>query len=253
MRTSWHDIWGSARGPVMGLAPQTRLLSGATIFAACMVAPAATLQGPLIVIGATVMWLIACRPPLKVVRGALVLGLVLFLPYFLLLPIIPVDPSPGIGRWWHAVAVPWGVLLRGLSGMLVSIGTVASLSASDLREGLLRLPVPRVVSAILLQIVHQAATLFYETRRVASAVAVRGASNARVTGWRVLSSLPRVWLPRIIVRAERVAAAMELRGYCDGDLRSFRQHRMGLADGAALVLAIGVLGLSVMARIRGIA
>jgi energy-coupling factor transporter transmembrane protein EcfT len=137
--------------------------------------------------------------------------------------------------------------------MLVSIGTVASLSASDLREGLLRLPVPRVVSAILLQIVHQAATLFYETRRVASAVAVRGASNARVTGWRVLSSLPRVWLPRIIVRAERVAAAMELRGYCDGDLRSFRQHRMGLADGAALVLAIGVLGLSVMARIRGIA
>jgi hypothetical protein len=35
-------------------------------------------------------WLAVCRPPIRVVRLAFLLGLALFLPYFLLLPIMPV-------------------------------------------------------------------------------------------------------------------------------------------------------------------
>jgi hypothetical protein len=42
MRTSWHDIWGCGRGPVAGLSPQVRILSGAVLFAAVMVAPSAS-------------------------------------------------------------------------------------------------------------------------------------------------------------------------------------------------------------------
>jgi len=72
------------------------------------------------------------------------------------------------------------------------------------------------------QIVHQAASLFYETKRVASAMAVRGASGGGKAAWQVLWSLPRVWLPRIVDRADRVADAMELRGYCDGETRTLR-------------------------------
>ena len=136
--------------------------------------------------------------------------------------------------------------------MLVSVATVASLTASDLREALVRLPVPSIVSAILLQIVHQTATLFYETERVASAMAVRGASSGGTTAWRVLASLPKVWLPRVLVRAERVAAAMELRGYCDADLPSFRQHKSRPADAGVLVLSIAVLALAITLRVWGV-
>jgi cobalt/nickel transport system ATP-binding protein len=132
-------------------------------------------------------------------------------------------------------AIVWSVFMRGMSSLLVSVATITTLSAGDLREGLMRLPVPGVVSAILLQIVHQTATLAYETRRVASAMAVRGASSGGLTMWRLLSSLPRVWLPRIVRRADRVACAMELRGYCDVVVEFRKPMRMRLADIIALL------------------
>ncbi|HUT77463.1 MAG TPA: CbiQ family ECF transporter T component [Polyangia bacterium] len=249
MRTSLHDIWGRGRGPVRRLSPHTRLNAGIAAFAACIIAPAATVAGSLGVAAVVAIWLAACRPPFRVLRIAGALGLVLFLPYFLLLPLLPDAPSDPGGSWRQALLVPWAVLLHGMSGMLVSVATVASLSASELREALVRLPVPGVVSAILLQIVHQAATLFYETKRVAAAMAVRGASSGGVAGWRVLSSLPRVWLPRVVERAERVTAAMELRGYGEDELRSFQRSKTGLADCAALVAAAGALAASIALRL----
>jgi energy-coupling factor transporter transmembrane protein EcfT len=222
-------------------------------FTACMIAPAATVQGSLGVAAVVAIWLSACCPPVRVVRMAVTLGLVLFLPYFLLLPLLPEAPGdPGVS-WQQAMTVPWSVLCHGMGGMLVSIATTSSLSADELREALVHLPVPGVVSAILLQIVHQAATLIYETRRVAAAVAVRGASSGVTTGWRLISSLPSVWLPRVVERAERVTAAMELRGYCDDELRSSRRSRTGLADGAVLVAAAGALAASIALRCWGAA
>jgi energy-coupling factor transporter transmembrane protein EcfT len=179
------------------------------------------------------------------------LGLALFLPYFLLLPWLPDAPSGTAGSGRHALVVPWTILLRGLGGMLVCTATVTSLTAADLREALLRLPVPGIVSAILLQIVHQTSTLFYETRRVAAAMAVRGASSGGATAWRVLASLPQVWLPRVIVRAERVGAAMELRGYCDGHLQPFHATALGLADLGTLGVAAAALGSAVALRVLG--
>jgi energy-coupling factor transporter transmembrane protein EcfT len=130
--------------------------------------------------------------------------------------------------------------------LLVSVATITTLRASDLREAVVALPVPAAVSAILLQIVHQTATLAYETRRVASAIAVRGASTGGLTAWRLLSSLPRVWLPRIVQRADRTAAAMELRGYCEPRLEP--GERPGWRDGAALALVLFALALAVAAR-----
>ena len=248
MRTFIHDIWGCARGPATALAPQTRIIAGAALFAACMIAPATTAPGIAFGVAAAVLWLAACGLPGKLVRSSLVFGLVLFLPFFLLALIGNATPHELPGGWKQSLIVPSSILVRGLTGMFVSIATAASLNASDLREGLIRLPLPRIVSEILLQIVHQTATLVYETRRVAAAMAVRGASGGGLTAWRVLASLPCVWLPRVMQRAERVAAAMELRGYCDGELHSFRAAPMRILDGAALILVFCTLGIAVAIR-----
>ena len=250
MRTPLHDIWGSASGPVTRLAPQTRLVSGAAVFVACVAAPAATVAGSLAVLVATVAWVAACRPPGRLVRNTAALGLAAFLPYFLLLPLLPDAAWSGPAPWLRALAVPWSILLRGMSSILISMATATTLGGSDLHEALVRLPLPAVVSAILLQIVHQTATLIDETRRVASAMAVRGASRGVVTAWRLVSSLSRVWLPRLLVRAERVAAAMELRGYLDRALRPLRRIDTSFADTAVIVLALGLLVFAVLLRVR---
>ena len=243
MRVALHEVWGCAHGPVSRLAPQTRILTGAALFAACMVAPAPARAGLALLATAAIGWLVACRTPFRIVRGAVLLGFAVFLPYFLLVPVIAGETASG--SWTVAVRVPSGVVAHGLAGMLVSIATVSALSASDLREGLLRLPVPTLVSAILLQIVHQTAALGYETRRIASAMAVRGASGKGLAAVRVLASLPQVWLPRVLLRAERVASAMDVRGYCEQDLPSFGSPGLGGRD--VIALAAGIA-----ARVRGL-
>lgn len=249
MRTSLHDVWGCARGPIRKLAPEVRLLAGSAVFGGCMVSSAATASGVGCAGGIAATWLLACRPPGRVLGATLLLGLALLLPYFLLLPLIPGSSGAVADRWFEALMVPWTILMRGLCGMLVCVATVTTLTASDLREALLRLPVPTLVSVILLQIVHQTATLFYETRRVAAAMAVRGASAGGRTAWRVLFSLPQVWLPRVILRAERVGAAMELRGYCEVTPRFQQRTPLRVRDVVALGAALGALGLAISVRV----
>ncbi|MDI7267871.1 MAG: energy-coupling factor transporter transmembrane component T, partial [Myxococcota bacterium] len=187
--------------------------------------------------GGAVAWGIACRPPGRVVRAVVLAGLALFLPYFLLAPLIHGDPSAATPDRVQVPAVLWSVFLRGMTGMFVSIATVTTLTAADLHEALVRLPVPRMVSAILVQVVHQTGVLVHETRQVASAMAVRGASTGGRTAWRVLSSLPRVWLPRVLRRAERVGAAMELRGYGPDAVAAIRVRALRPVDGLALAPA----------------
>jgi cobalt/nickel transport system permease protein len=253
MKTHWHDLWGCGRGPAVRLVPQTRLLLGVVAFAICMTAPATTVAGGLVIAVTVGTWLAASRPPQKTVFGFALLGLLLFVPTLLLLPLVPSNDPSAAGGWRHAFVASADILVRGTSGVLISMATVASVSVNDLREGLTRLPVPGIVSAIVVQIMHQTASLFYETKRVASAMAVRGASGGGRAAWQVLWSLPRVWLPRIVDRADRVADAMDLRGYCDGETRTLPSSRMRIADWTALALALAVLGSAVVIRVRGVA
>ncbi len=246
MKTAWHDIWGSARGPVRRLAPQTRIVCGVCAFTACLVAPASTVPGTGAIIVCGVLWVALCRPRLKIVGAAFAFGLVVLLPYFLLAPIIRYqEPSRG---WSDALAGPWAVVLHGIATMQVTIATVTTLTASDLRRGLIRLPVPRIMTAVLLQIVQQTYTILYETRRIAAAIAVRGGSVGFRTGLRVVMSLPSVWLPRIIERAERVAAAMEVRGYCRRDLRAMGSVAASRID--AVAVGLSILGLAGVIALR---
>jgi cobalt/nickel transport system permease protein len=249
MQTSWHNILGSGHGPVCRLAPQTRIMAGVVLFTACIVAPATTAPGILVIVASTVCWIITCGPPWRAVMSFSMFGLAVFLPYFLLVPLILVRGSGQGEEWTDALAVPWGVFLHGMTGILVSTSTAMTLSPSDLRIGALRLPVPGMVSAILLQIVHQTSELAYETRRVAAAFAIRGASTRWRTSMRLLSSIPKVWLPRVLIRADRVAAAMEVRGFCEADPQVFGRLSMKRADVATLSIAIGVLVLATALRL----
>ncbi len=246
MRVALHELWGCGRGPVSQLAPQVRIVVGAAAFGACMLAPIPSRAGFALLVATVVLWLAGGRVPLRIIGSTVLLGCVVLAPYLLLTPLI--GNHGGVQDWTTGLRVPIGIFVHGLAGMLISVGTVTSLSASDLREGLLRLPVPPMVAAIVLQIVHQTAALGYETRRIASAMSVRGASGAGTAGFRVLASLPQVWLPRVLIRAERVGAAMELRGYCEQDLPSFGVATIGGRDLLALLLALTALALSVSLR-----
>jgi len=252
MRTSWHSILGCGLGPVSCLSPQVRILAGPVLFVACTVAPATTATGIVFTAMAAASWVAACGTPLRVVRSFALFGLAVLLPYVLLVPLIwawgPSRPDP----WWAAMAPPWGILWHGMAGILVSTCTATTLTPSHLRDGMLRLPVPSVASAILLQIVHQTPELVYETRRVASAMAVRGASAGWWTSLRLVASIPRVWLPRLLVRAERVGAAMEVRGYCETDTHGPRHPSMTRVDAVTLWVTVAVLALALGLRLGGI-
>ena len=218
---TFHQIWGSAHGPLTRLAPQSRILCGLFVFSACLTAPVDRLSGVVAVSLFLMVWLGVTAPPPKLLRGTFLLGLVLFLPYFLLVPLIrytgdaPVEASgtSALTVWLKATRPPWVVFFRGLTAMSASVATASTLSMGALRQGLMKLPVPKVLAAVIVQIVQQTAALWAESRRIAAAVAVRGGTSGFRTAVRVLTSLPKVWLPRVVHRAESVGDAMELRGY----------------------------------------
>ena len=215
-----------------------------------MLASATTLSGAAM-IGLTVFgWLAACRLPAWVVRTALLFSLALFLPYFLLVPLIQSGQHEPGWRFIDSLVGPWSVLIKGISGMLVSIATIGCLTTSDLHTALSRMPLPRIVFEILVQIVHQTGTLIYETSRIASAMSVRGATGSAKNVFSMLWSLPRVWLPRVIARAERVAMAMELREY-RGNVYGLDSPVNRFADIFVLVLMLTWLAAVVIVRYWG--
>jgi len=250
MRSLWHDTWGSGRGPAMRLAPAARLVTGGLLFTACMIAPTASAPGAALALGIALAWLTACGPPWRFVRAVLGIGLLVMAPYFLLAAWLgegaPSGAQPG------ALGAALGLLVRGASGLLISAATLTGLHPGELDEALSVLPIPRAVSAILIQVVHQTATLGYETRRVAAALSVRGATQGARTAWRLLSSLPRVWLPRVVDRADRVAAAMELRGFCELPASERSPRFTSWRDAFAVTLAACLLATAVVVRLWGI-
>ena len=127
---------------------------------------------------------------------------------------VPASPGGfGIIYLPMLLILPVGSVLQGAATTLVAVTSLGMMGYPALHDAVAQFPIPGVVKLLLLQILHQSSVLFRETARIREAMLVRGAIPRGGAGWQLLHALPRVWIPRVIFKANRVAHAMELRGY----------------------------------------
>lgn len=238
-------IWGSGSGPLRILAPPTRLIAGVLLFAATLWSRPDELLDLLSVAGLVTVWILASGLPVRYIKTLTVYGLVTFIPFFLLVPWIHPGPAfsavPDGGLMLESFRIPWMIFTKGMATLFLAAATISALTLSDFYNSLARLPLPRLVVILIVQIAHQAGLLFDETRRIAQAMALRGATSSWKTSLLMVRSIPKVWLPRIMFRAERVAAAMEMRQYGDTVPR-FDSRTLSVGDW----LTVGVVTMAAL-------
>ncbi len=238
------EAWGGGNGAARRLSPHIRLLCGALFFSGATLTPprpAALSFG----IAAIAGWAACCGLPRRRLRGALALAASLFLPLAAL-----AWAAARLNGDTAAWRVPAVIVLRSTLGIVAAAATMAALDLAELHDALAALPLPRAVRALLLQVAQQTALLTDETRRLGDALRIRGLVSARLaTRVRGLCALPTVWLVRLALRAERVGAAMEVRGFDGGG--GGRRAAATRADRAAVSLALLVLGVAGWLRWRG--
>jgi energy-coupling factor transporter transmembrane protein EcfT len=177
----------------------------------------------------------------------LLFGLSLFLPAFLFAPwiegeVVAFELAGTITVTTDGLVIPARIVVRGLVCMFVGAGLVASTDVTSLALGMTRIPlIPRIVIVMSVQTLRWSEVLIEESRGITRAIILRGGSGFG-GGWELVRSLPLVWLPRVILRAERVTAAMEMRGY-GGELPERDLSRMGASDlvGLGLCMILGIL------------
>ncbi len=136
--------------------------------------------------------------------------------------------------------VPWRIATRSSAVVALGISVSAAIGPHRILEALSVLPLPAMVRHLLLQILLQAGTMLHETRRMTEAIQVR--ARGRWGTWRLILNVPGIWLPRVLDRSERVAMAMEVRGFGFGSTPWLEIPWRGV-DLLALVAALGLVGL----------
>lgn len=238
---SWQAVWGSATGPALRLAPHTRMICGFLVLGTCMATPTTSPAGFSLLGTTLTLWLFACRPPLNALLYVVLFGLLMHLPVFLLAPFI--DPEA-------AISATWNTFIRGMAGLLTTVVTAMTVRREEVPPALAQLPLPALAATVLLQILHQTETLLGETRAIAVAMAVRGATSGAGNAKRVIATLPEVWLPRVLRRSDRVAAAMMMRGYSTTSFRLYKSSPMGMTDRFVVFTALAAFLLALAFRGR---
>jgi energy-coupling factor transporter transmembrane protein EcfT len=208
---SFLDVWGRGHGPIVRLAPFTRLLCTFLLFAGCLIAP---LRDPWVIagmMGLLIIWLALCGIPIRLLGLWCGAAAMLFIPVLLLTPWVQ-SPSGTELAWADRLSITGGVALKGLFCMLITAGGTASLQFHVLPDALLGL-LPKAPAVLMCQIAQQTAILSDETGRLIQAMKLRGVTHGLAASIRVACSLPVVWMVRVLDRAERTAAAMTIRGY----------------------------------------
>jgi energy-coupling factor transporter transmembrane protein EcfT len=235
------EIWGTGSGPLRRFAPQARLPAGIGLFVACLIPSPDRLTGFLFVTVTTMAWLIAARPPARILGRLAVFGLVFFTPFFLLTPWVETASRsmPLLQRFtdWGAVSVPFRIFSKGFASLLIFSATASSLTLSEFYQALACLPLPSSVILLVSQIVQQTELLHRESVRVSQAMAVRGAASGLRAGLLMVRHAPSAWLHGIIAKADRVSQAMELRGY-GSILPEFDRQAMTRQDYLMLMIAL---------------
>ena len=211
--TLFHDLWGSGDPRMRRLTPSARIVCGAIVFATCLVSPAHTLPGLILAGGILTGWVSLCGLQWKSIVGLSLYAVVLFLPLVLLSPWLATTAPSADTHWLQAARIPLEIGIRGTACIFICASTIAALDLAEFAAGLEALSVPRIVKHLILQIVHQTAMLTSETQRISAALHVRGLPCGNRPRLRLLSALPTIWLLRVMNRADRTAAAMEVRGF----------------------------------------
>lgn len=247
--TSFTEAWGGGSGRVQALVPSARLVCGACALASCAVVPLNKSFGVALFLCVLVAWTIFCGLPLQRLAGLLRFSVFLFMPLFLLVPFSWVQRGGDV--FSKVLCVTLVIGLRGTACIVVCAATMSSVELAEFGQGLAGLRLPRVVTALVVQIAHQTALLADEVQRLVSALRVRGvASASMVARLRCLFALPVIWLLRMLQRAERVSAAMEMRGFKGPlcvDRDYFSAHDV-CAMTVALVLFMAVVFVSLGVR-----
>jgi len=240
-------------GAARALTPQTRLVCGVAVFAACTVAPLADWRGGVLLLATAAAWCAFCGLPPKRLAAVLKFALLLFLPLLLLaLPARWFGGGEAVS-WREALRAPFMLCARGIAGVVVTAATLSTFSLTTFAHGVAALPLPRAVASLLVQFTHQTFLLANESRRMVTALRVRGVPMSGVAArLRVLAALPVCWLARVANRADRVGSAMELRGF-DGLPRGAPHARPSLRDGVALAVSLLVFGGALALRWTGAA
>lgn len=233
----WEAPWGLGRGALRHLAPESRLIFGAGAVVTCLVTDPLTWNGVGLLVGTLLLVSLLAFAPARVLGKSLALGLVMLGPVFVLSPFSTAEMPDSSIAVLAPVAAPFRVFVRGVCVLIVTGQIVSSLTRSDLREALARLPVPTTLSAVVQQVLLQADLQVKEVERIGLAMRARGATRGTRNRLRVAFGMPKVWLGRLLFRAQRNARAMEARGYA-GQPLAFHTYRWRAWDLVSLVGAI---------------
>lgn len=238
--------WGCGRGPALRRVPSVRLLMACVALTASLCVPVRGFHDGAVLAAVAAGWVAYCGTPRAVLVAVGKFGSLMFAPYLALVPVIAGDLDPR--AWSDAWQPPVSVVAHGLVAMLITVSSVCTLTVSELHQAMrdLRLPAPLV--AIVMQIVMQTMVLAQETERIVQATSVRAARAGFRSLLLVAVSAPSVWLPRVLARAQRVADAMELRGYGDAPVPVFATSKVTTRDVAAVVSALVCLAASLAYR-----
>lgn len=206
----------------------------------------------LLVVLATASWLAVSGIGFRRLGQTLLFGCSLFLPVFLLSPWLEggdvvIELTSSIAVSSEGLIIPARIVLRGLACLLIGVGLAAATDLSSLAVGLARVPLlPNIVVVMTVQTLRWSAVLLEESRGITRAIILRGGGGWR-GGVQLVRSLPLVWLPRVIARAERVTAAMEVRGY-GGELPERSAAPLRAVDALGLSAALLIASVAVWAR-----
>lgn len=238
--------------PLARLHPTVLVVCFAVVLGAVLALdPADPAEAP-VSLGAAGLWTLLSGLRPRRVGALLLFGLGLFLPFFLLAPWVeggaPAFDLPGhLAVTTEGLLVPTRIVARGLAVLLLGAGLASSADLTTLATGLAKVPLmPRALVVMTVQILRWAAVLVEEGRGVARAVRLRGRGGVRGS-LELARSLPLVWLPRVMARAERVAATMEVRGY-GGELPDRQLPPLGAPDAAGLSAAAALALLAALDR-----
>jgi len=246
---------GSGNGLLAGLSPQARLLCSMLVLVTALTSLRDPLAGIFFTLCVSAAFLLLCGVPLRHLMRATIAVVAMSAPVLCYAMFASTNGLAFSPRTSLAVDAAMQqhivvVALKGMSFALIVVGTLSTVSFSELSDSLARIPLPRIVLLLILQILHQTQLLRDETARISDAFAVRGATSGIRASGLVLRYFPQAWLPRVVAKSDRVGNAMELRGY-GTTLLQFKRSPMILRDWCALCVAALMMSAVVANRFLG--